>query len=126
MNALVVDDSAVVRSIIERVLKPLGYGVYQATNGQEALESLTQIGPSIQLMLLDWNMPVRDGYETIKEIKANAAYKHICIIMVSTESEDEKIDQVLEAGANGYLAKPFSEQELTDKINATLNAFQPQ
>ena len=65
-------------------------------------------------------MPIQDGYETIKRIKANDAYNHLCILMISTESEDDKIGQALEAGANGYLAKPFSEDELAAKIRGTL------
>ena len=121
MKALVVDDSLVVRTIIQNVLKPLGYEVLQAGNGKEALDLLDEHAPSIELVLLDWNMPVMDGYETIKCIRSDDAHKDLCILMISTESEDEKIDQALAAGANGYLAKPFSEEELAGKIETTLN-----
>lgn len=123
MKALVVDDSLVVRSIIQNVLEPLGYEVLQAGNGEEALDLLDEHTATVDLVLLDWNMPVKDGYETIKSIKANDAHKHLCILMISTESEDEKIDQALAAGANGYLAKPFSEEELAEKIRTTMAAF---
>jgi len=124
MKALVVDDSLVVRTIIEDSIKPMGYDVLHAANGQEALDLLAEHAPSVHLLLLDWNMPVRDGYETIKKIKGISEYRHICIVMISTESEDEKIGQALAAGANGYLAKPFSEKELVDKIQQTLTIFQ--
>ena len=123
MKALVVDDSLVVRTIIQNAVKPIGYEVLQACNGKEALDLLAAHGPSVDLVLLDWNMPVQDGYETIKQIKANDAYNHLCILMISTESEDDKVDQALSAGANGYLAKPFSEEELAAKIKTTLAAF---
>lgn len=123
MKALVVDDSLVVRTIIENAIKPIGYEVLQASNGKEALDLLAVHGPSVELVLLDWNMPVQDGYETIKRIKANEAYNHLCILMISTESEDDKVDQALAAGANGYLAKPFSEDELATKIRTTLEKF---
>ncbi|WP_054029726.1 response regulator [Desulfatitalea tepidiphila] len=123
MKALVVDDSLVVRTIIQNAVKPIGYEVLQACNGKEALDLLATHGPSVDLVLLDWNMPVQDGYETIKQIKANDAYNHLCILMISTESEDDKVDQALSAGANGYLAKPFSEEELAAKIKTTLAAF---
>lgn len=123
MKALVVDDSMVVRTIIKGGITPMGWEVLQAANGQEALDLLAQHGPSVQLVLLDWNMPVKDGYETVKQIKADGQYGHICIIMISTESEDEKIDQALAAGANGYLSKPFSEEELVGKIEKTMAAF---
>ena len=121
MKALVVDDSLVVRTIIQNVLKPLGYEVLQAGNGKEALELLDEHAPSVELVLLDWNMPVMDGYETIKCIRADDAHKGLCILMISTESEDEKVDQAMAAGANGYLAKPFSEEELAEKIKTTLS-----
>lgn len=120
MKALVVDDSLVVRTIIQNVLEPLGYEVLQAGNGKEALDLLDDHALSVELVLLDWNMPVKDGYETIKCIRADDAYSNLCILMISTESEDEKIDQAMAAGANGYLAKPFSEEELAEKIETTL------
>ena len=120
MKALVVDDSLVVRTIIQNVLEPLGYEVLQAGNGKEALDLLDDHAQSVELVLLDWNMPVKDGYETIKCIRADDAYRGLCILMISTESEDEKIDQAMAAGANGYLAKPFSEEELAEKVETTL------
>ena len=123
MKALVVDDSLVVRTIIQNVLEPMGYEVLQAGNGKEALDLLDEHAASVELVLLDWNMPVKDGYETIKSIKANGAYNEICILMISTESEDEKIEQALAAGANGYLAKPFEEEELPRKVETTLKSF---
>ena len=123
MKVLVVDDSLVVRTIIEKTVKLMGYEAIHAGNGQEALDILTQQADDIELVLLDWNMPVMEGHDTIKNIKKNKAYNHLCIIMISTESEDDKIDQVLAAGANGYLAKPFSQEELKTKIESTLADF---
>jgi two-component system chemotaxis response regulator CheY len=123
MKVLVVDDSLVVRTIIENTVKPMGFTVLQACNGLEALDLLAKYAESVELVLLDWNMPVQDGYETIKCIKANPYYDHICILMVSTESEDEKIGQAMAAGANGYLSKPFDSEELADKVKTTLAAF---
>lgn len=123
MKVLVVDDSLVVRTIIEKTVQKMGYEAVQAGNGQEALDILAQQADDVELVLLDWNMPVMDGHNTVMNIKQNQAYNHLCIIMISTESEDDKIDQVLTAGANGYLAKPFSQEELTAKINSTLADF---
>lgn len=123
MKVLVVDDSLVVRTIIEKTVQQMGHEAVHAGNGQEALDILAQQADDVKLVLLDWNMPVMDGHDTIMNIKKNKAYNHLCIIMISTESEDDKIDQVLEAGANGYLAKPFSQEELTAKIDSTLADF---
>ena len=123
VKILIVDDSLVVRTIIENAVKPIGYDVVHAANGKEALDVLATRAKEVELILLDWNMPIQDGYETVKQIKKNKAYDHICILMVSTESEDEKIDQALAAGAHGYLAKPFSAEELAEKVQATLKKF---
>jgi two-component system chemotaxis response regulator CheY len=123
MKAVVVDDSLVVRTIIENTLKPMGYSVLQAGNGLEALDHLAKYAEQVELVLLDWNMPIQDGFQTIKQIKANPYYDHICILMVSTESEDEKIGQAISAGAHGYLTKPFVPEELVEKIKKTLAAF---
>ena len=123
MKALVVDDSLVVRTIITSGIESMGFEAVHAGNGQEALDILSKQASEFQLVLLDWNMPVMNGYEAVQQIKSNDAYSHLCIVMISTESEDEKIDQALAAGANGYLAKPFSEEELAEKINKAMASF---
>lgn len=123
MKAIIVDDSLVIRNIIEKAIKPMGYDAEHAENGKVALELLKKHANEVELILLDWNMPVLDGYETIKCINEKEDYKHVCIVMISTESEDEKIDQALAAGAHGYLAKPFTEEELAAKVQTTLDNF---
>lgn len=101
----------------------MGFGSLESGNGKEALDLLEKQAPEVELILLDWNMPVLDGYETLKRVKENEAYKHICVIMISTESEDDVIGQALTAGADGYLAKPFSEDDFIEKIRTTLDGF---
>ncbi len=123
MKAIIVDDSLVIRNIIERSVVSMGYEPMHAGNGKVALELLEKHAKEVELILLDWNMPVLNGYETIKCIKEIDGYKHICIVMISTESEDEKVDQALAAGAHGYLAKPFTEEEFAEKIQSTLDSF---
>lgn len=120
MKVLIVDDSLVIRSIIEKVIKPIGYEALKATNGQEALDLLEKNVEEVELVILDWNMPVLNGWETLKAIKNDKAYDHVCIIMVSTESEDKRIDEAIAAGAHGYICKPFEADELIEKIQATL------
>ena len=123
MKVLVVDDSLVVRTIIQKTVESMGFTAEHAGNGKEALDILARKAYDFDLVLLDWNMPLMDGHETAKHIKGNQVYDHLCIIMISTESEDEKINQALAAGANGYLAKPFSQEELSLKIKSTLADF---
>lgn len=120
MKALIVDDSLVIRSIIERIVAPIGYEPLKASNGQEALDLLEKNAKEVELVILDWNMPVLNGWETLSAIKKNGSYDHVCIIMVSTEAEDEKIDQAIAAGAHGYISKPFEAEELIEKIKVTL------
>lgn len=118
MQVLVVDDSMVARSMVKNGLGPAGYEVIQAANGQEALDILQDESARIGLVLLDWNMPVLNGLDTLKAIKQKKACGHIKVMMVSTESEDDYIDRALAAGADGYLAKPFTGEELAAKVAA--------
>lgn len=125
MKVLIADDSMVTRKIIENSIKPLGFDVIHATNGDEALKILDKQADEIGLVLLDWNMPVKNGYETLQRIKGNDLYGHICTMMISTESEEDKIDQATLAGASGYVTKPFTAEELVTAIKSTLEAFKP-
>ena len=120
MQVLVVDDSMVARNIIKNVLHPMGYEVLQAANGQEALDILKTQSEGIHLVLLDWNMPVLNGIDTLKAIRQQKQCDHIQILMVSTESEDDYINRAIKAGANGYLPKPFTPEELANKISSTV------
>ena len=84
------------------------------------MDLLEKNAEEVELVILDWNMPVLNGWETLNAIKKNRAYEHVCIIMVSTEAEGEKIDQAIAAGAHGYISKPFEAEELIEKIKVTL------
>jgi two-component system, chemotaxis family, chemotaxis protein CheY len=123
MKVIIVDDSLVTRTIIQRSIASMGYETMHAVNGQVALELLEKHSAEVGLILLDWNMPVLDGYETVKCIKRIDRYQHICIVMISTESEDDKIDQALAAGAHGYLTKPFTDEEFSVTIQSALDSF---
>lgn len=122
MLFLVVDDSIVARNVISKVLEPMGHEVIQAGNGKEALKILDKLAKEMSFVLLDWNMPVMNGYETLKAIREDKYCDHISVLMVSTESEDDFIDRAMAAGANGYLTKPFTADELSAKINAMVEA----
>jgi two-component system chemotaxis response regulator CheY len=115
MRALVVDDSRSMRTIILKQLKELGFEVYEAENGQEALSRLHEV-KNIQLVLLDWNMPEMDGLEVLSLIRAEPAYKEVRVMMVTTESEMSRVATALEAGASEYLMKPFDREALLEKL----------
>ncbi|PKN63895.1 MAG: response regulator [Deltaproteobacteria bacterium HGW-Deltaproteobacteria-15] len=112
MKAIVADDSQVMRMIIEKIVKTLGYQAIHAGNGQEVLSVLEKGFKDIDLILLDWNMPVMNGLETLTRIKKIDPDCDIPILMVSTESEDDKVRQAMHAGAGGYISKPFTAETL--------------
>ncbi len=116
MQALVVDDSRAIRRIIGSMLRKLGYEVHEAEHGAEALVRLEQIGAP-DVMLVDWNMPVMSGIELIKAVRANPIYCDVPIMMVTTETEMERMAQAFVAGANEYVMKPFDEATIIDKLN---------
>ncbi len=115
MRALVVDDSRAIRRIIGQILKDLGFEVFEAGHGKEALAQLAAIGVP-ELVLVDWNMPEMNGYELLCTIRADATYHNLCIMMVTTESEMSQIAKALEAGANEYLMKPFTKEMVAEKL----------
>jgi two-component system chemotaxis response regulator CheY len=106
------------RRIIVSVLKKAGVNdIAEVSNGQEALDALAA-DKEIALVLLDWNMPVMTGIETLKHIRSTN--KQLPIVMVTTESEKEKVVEAIKAGANDYMLKPFNPQDVLDKLQKFL------
>jgi two-component system chemotaxis response regulator CheY len=122
MRALVIDDSRAIRIIIGKILREIGMEVVEAAHGQEALEQLKQ-NPDIELLLVDWNMPVMNGLDFIQAVRAQRAYDGVRIMMVTTETESEQVTRALQAGANEYVMKPFTKDILVAKLNL-LDVFQ--
>ncbi|MCL2763896.1 MAG: response regulator [Treponema sp.] len=116
MKLLVVDDSSVIRMIIKVSIDMLQMEAVEAQNGIEALEILSEKYNEIDLVLLDWNMPEMSGYDVLVEIKNNALYKDIPVMMVTTEGQRSNIVAAVKAGAANYLTKPFTSEELEEKI----------
>ena|ERR1700722_1629422 len=107
-RALVVDDSRTIRTILGKKLSQLGFKVSDAENGQVALEVL-RATPSISLVLVDWNMPVMNGLEFVKSARAETMWDKVMIVMVTTETEMSQMMAALDAGANDYIMKPFTD-----------------
>ena len=116
MRALVIDDSRTVRAIIGSILKELNVEVVQAGDGQEGLEQMRR-WPDVELVLVDWNMPVMNGLDFILALRAQRAYDGVRILMVTTETESEQVSRALSAGANEYLMKPFTRDVLVAKLS---------
>lgn len=113
---LAVDDSAIIRKIIRGTIESLRYDLLEASDGMEALDILEKNSSDIKMILLDWNMPGMNGIDFLKAVKSHKFYKHIPIIMITTESEKESIIKAIQAGVSNYLLKPFKAEELTKKI----------
>ncbi|MEO2089857.1 MAG: response regulator [Gemmataceae bacterium] len=116
MHVLVIDDSRTVRTIIGKILRDEGLEVVEAANGREGLEQLDRT-PDVELVLVDWNMPVMNGLDFIKAVRAQRAYDRVRIMMVTTETEQEQVLRALEAGANEYVMKPFGKEILVAKLS---------
>lgn len=116
-KVLSVDDSATMRNIIRKPVEALGYELLEASDGVVGLQVLNNEARNICLILLDWNMPAMNGLEFLQRVRANILYRTIPIIMVTTEAEKENVIKALQNGANNYILKPFTNEELTQKIN---------
>jgi two-component system chemotaxis response regulator CheY len=116
MKAMVVDDSKTTRRILSRILRSVGFEeVHEAGDGVAALEVLRSVERP-DLALIDWNMPEMNGYELVKIIRMRRDFDELPLMMVTTESEAERVVAALEAGANEYVMKPFTEEVIRDKL----------
>jgi len=116
VRALVIDDSKAIRLILGKIVKEIGFDVLEAANGLEALEQLKN-AESIDLALVDWNMPEMNGYEFVCAVRKDPQYDDLLLMMVTTETEMSQVVKALEAGANEYLMKPFTKEMILDKLN---------
>jgi two-component system, chemotaxis family, chemotaxis protein CheY len=115
VQAIIVDDSRAIRTILSRIIEPLGFEITTAIHGRDALDKL-QAGARPHLMLVDWNMPEMNGYELLQNIRKDPAYAQIKIVMVTTETEIEQVTAALAAGADEYVMKPFTTEVIFDKL----------
>lgn len=116
MKILVVDDFPTMRRIIKNLLKDLGFeNVDEAEDGAMALEKLRN--GNFEFVVSDWNMPNMDGLEMLKAIRADPALSKMPVLMVTAEAKKENIIAAAQAGANGYVVKPFTAATLEEKLN---------
>ncbi len=120
MSVLIVEDSSIMRRQIAKVAQATGLDVLEAENGVEALGILRKRSADIRLVILDWNMPIMDGYQTLSKIRARDDYKHIPVLMATADGVEEDVIKAIKAGANGYLVKPFTGESLAAKIEELL------
>ena len=116
MKALVVDDSRVMRMLLSRMLKEVGFtDVGQAEHGKDAMAYFSG-NPDTRLALVDWNMPEMNGIELVEAVRKDASLNDVRLVMVTTESEMAQIERALALGANEYVMKPFTKDVIGDKL----------
>jgi two-component system chemotaxis response regulator CheY len=123
LKVLIVDDSAVMRKIVERALRQGGLDlgeVLEAGNGVEALTAVKKGG--FDLILSDINMPVMDGLEFLKSIAAENLAKGVPVVMITTEGSEARVVEALSAGAKGYLRKPFTPEQVKERVAPLVGA----
>lgn len=119
LKVLLVDDSGTMRKIIIRSLEAVGItGATEAGDGNEALIKFEQ--DTFDLVITDWNMPVKSGLELVKAIRARGS--KVPIFMVTTEGEKQRVIEAIQAGVNDYLVKPFTSEVLREKLEKYVGA----
>lgn len=113
-TCLIVDDSKIVRKVVQRIVEAFGFNILEAENGREAVNQTR--AHKVDVIILDWNMPVMDGMECMKEIRADASISQPKIIFCTTENEFSKIQQAIMNGADEYVMKPFDEAIIAGKL----------
>ncbi|MBW2193079.1 MAG: response regulator [Deltaproteobacteria bacterium] len=120
MRIMTVDDSKATRLFIKSAIDVLGFKFLEAADGREGLDLLKKENGNVDLILLDWNMPVMDGMEMLKRLQADQLLNAIPVTVVTTEHERDKIAEAIDRGAKNYLIKPFSQEDLIGKIMESL------
>jgi two-component system chemotaxis response regulator CheY len=113
-TCLVVDDSSVVRKIARRILEEIGFEVIEAEDGEQALEACKKSLP--EAILLDWNMPVMDGYDFLGRLRRMPGGDQPKVVFCTTENDIDHISRALNAGANEYIMKPFDKDIVSAKF----------
>jgi two-component system chemotaxis response regulator CheY len=114
-SVLVVDDSATLRASVKFTLSEAGYAIEEAINGKDALQKLQQLktrGVQVSLIISDINMPEMDGITFVQEVKRDNAFRFIPVLILTTESQETKKMEGKNAGAAGWLVKPFNNDQL--------------
>lgn len=123
MHVLIVDDSSVMRKIVERALRQAGLDslvVHEAGSGIEGLDVLK--ARQVDLILSDINMPSMDGLEFLRQIRAQNLAPGVPVVMITTESSEEHVKQAIQSGARAYIRKPFTAEQVKERVLSLLSA----
>ena len=124
LKVLVVDDMSTMRRIVKNVLKQIGFSdMVEAENGQDALNKLK--AGDIGFIVSDWNMPVMQGIDLLRAVRADAELKHLPFLMVTAEAQKDNIIEAVQAGVSNYVVKPFTAEALQAKLEKIFAKTQP-
>ena len=124
IKVLVVDDMSTMRRILKNVLRQIGFSdIIEAENGQDALTKLKAGG--FGLVVSDWNMPVMQGIELLRAVRADAELKTLPFLMVTAEAQKENLIEAVQAGVSNYVVKPFTAEVLQGKLEKIFANVQP-
>ncbi len=118
MKMLIVDDSKAMRTFLSSLAQPMHFAVTEAADGRDALDTMIKNDPRepYNIALVDWDMPRMNGLEFVQHIRRNRDFNEVKILMVTTSNSIERISQALEAGANDFLMKPVTKDNLAEKL----------
>ncbi len=115
-TALVIDDSRSMRLLVGSTLAGFGFQIKEAGNGAEALKVIEDHPLQLSLLTVDWNMPVLNGLQFVRKIRADSRFRHIPIIMITSECQPAQIEEALDTGVDEYIMKPFNQEGLREKF----------
>lgn len=115
-KVLIIDDSRAMRQIIGKIMKQLGFEIFEAGDGKEGIDQLEQHKDEVELVLVDWNMPVMNGYEFVQAVRAQDEFANHKLVMVTTETEPSQMAKALMAGVDEFVMKPFTSEILIEKL----------
>jgi len=123
---LIVDDFSTMRRIVRNLLKELGYtNADEAEDGVVALQKLETMPTEFNFVVSDWNMPNMDGLTLLQKIRSSPQLKHLPVLMITAEAKKENIIAAAQAGASGYIVKPFTAATLAEKLEKVFEKFKP-
>ena len=123
VRTLIVDDSSVMRKIVERALRQAGLDplvVHEASSGTEGLDVLK--AKQVDLILSDINMPSMDGLEFLRQLRTQNLAPGVPVVMITTESSEEHVKQAIQSGAQGYIRKPFTAEQVKERVLPLVSA----
>jgi len=123
---LIVDDFSTMRRIVRNLLKELGYAnADEAEDGVVALQKLETMPTEFNFVVSDWNMPNMDGLTLLQKIRSSPQLKHLPVLMITAEAKKENIIAAAQAGASGYIVKPFTAATLAEKLEKVFEKLKP-